>query len=243
MKEFFEYHSKLDLFHPFSNVHIITMAIIVMFSILLFIYRHKLEGRRKLVRYTLAFIILLANVWYQLWLVSEHAWSAQQALPLQLSDLAALLAIVMLWTRNDRIFQFMYFAGLGSAIQAILTPDLHHFSFPHFLYFQSFVSHGGVVLSCLFMIVAFSCRPTIRSLWVSVLIVNLYAFCIFFINKRLGSNYMYMMKKAGMNTILDLLGPWPWYYLSVEIVMIVSFFLLYCPFWIKSKYEKKKTAF
>lgn len=243
MKEFFEYHSKLDLFHPFSNVHMITMAIIAMFSILLFIYRHKLEGKRKPFRYTLAFIILLANVWYQLWLVSEHAWSVQKALPLQLSDLAALLAIVMLWTRSDRIFQFMYYAGLASAIQAILTPDLHHFSFPHFLYFQSFVSHGGVVLACLFMIVAFSCRPTIRSLWVSVLIVNLYAFCVFFINKRLGSNYMYMMKKAGMNTILDLLGPWPWYYLSVEIVMIVSFYLLYSPFWIKSKYEKKKTAF
>jgi hypothetical integral membrane protein (TIGR02206 family) len=243
MKKFFEYHSKLDLFRPFSIEHILTIAIIVTISLLLFIYRNKLEGRRKFVRYTLAFIILIANVCYHLWLVSEHAWSMKRALPLQLSDLSALLAVVMLWSRSDRIFQFMYFAGLGSAIQAIVTPDLYHFSFPHFLYFQSFVSHGGVVLACLFMVVAFSCRPSIRSLWVSVLIVNLYALVVFFINKRLDSNYMYMMKKAGMNTILNLLGPWPWYYLSVEMVMIVSFYLLYSPFWIKSKFEKRKTAF
>jgi hypothetical integral membrane protein (TIGR02206 family) len=237
MKEFFEYHSKLDLFRPFSNEHIITMAIIVTLSIFLFVYRKKLEGKRKLFRYTLALIILVANVWYHLWLVSENEWSAKNALPLQLSDLAALLSIVMLLTRSEKIFQFMYFAGLASAIQAIITPDLYHFSFPHFLYFQSFVSHGGVILACLFMVAAFSYRPTIRSLWGSVLIVNLYAGCLFFINKQLGSNYMYMMKKAGMNTILNILGPWPWYMLSVEIVMIVSFYLLYSPFWLKRKFE------
>jgi hypothetical integral membrane protein (TIGR02206 family) len=240
MKKFFEYHSKLDLFHPFSTDHLITLAIILSLCIFLFVYRKKLEGKRKLFRYSLAIIILLANAWYQLWLVSEQAWSAKKALPLQLSDLAALLAIVMLLTRSERIFQFMYFAGLGSAIQAIVTPDLYHFSFPHFLYFQSFVSHGGVVLGCLFMVVAFSYRPSIRSLWITVLIVNLYAVCLFFINKQLGSNYMYIMKKAGMNTILNILGPWPWYLLSGEMVMILSFYILYCPFWIKSKFEKKR---
>lgn len=243
MKEFFEYHSKLDLFHPFSTEHLITMAIIFTLSIFLFVYRKKLEGKRKLFRYALASIILMVNVWYHLWLVSEHAWSVKKALPLQLSDLAALLAIVMLLTRSERVFQFMYFAGLGSAIQAIVTPDLYHFSFPHFLYFQSFISHGGVVLSCLLMVVAFSYRPTIRSLWVTVLIVNLYAVCVFFINKQLGSNYMYIMKKAGMNTILTILGPWPWYLLSVEILMILSFYLLYSPFWIKSKFKKGRVSY
>ncbi|WKB35994.1 TIGR02206 family membrane protein [Terrilactibacillus sp. S3-3] len=179
---FFQYHSKLELFRPFSTDHLITMAIILVLCILLFVFRKKLKekGKRKLFRFTLAFIILAANVWYHLWLVSENAWSAKKALPLQLSDLAAFLAVVMLLTKSYRIFQFMYFAGLGSAIQVIVTPDLYHFSFPHFLYFQSFVSHGGVVLACLFMIVAFNYRPTIRSMWVTILIINIYAVCVFF---------------------------------------------------------------
>jgi hypothetical integral membrane protein (TIGR02206 family) len=169
--------------------------------------------------------------------VSEDAWTVKKALPLQLSDLAALLAVVMLVTKSDRIFQFMYFAGLGSAIQVILTPDLYKFSFPHFLFFQSFVSHGGVVLACLFMVVVLGYRPNIRAMWVTILIVNLYAGCLFIVNKTLGSNYMYIMRKAGMS-ILNFLGPWPWYLLSVELLMIVSFYILYSPFWIKQHLAK-----
>lgn len=240
MKAFFQFHSKLDLFRPFSADHLITMAIIFVLCILLFVFRKKLKekGKRRIFRFSLAFLILAANVLYHLWLVYEHAWSLKRALPLQLSDLAALLAVVMLLTKSYRIFQFMYFAGLGSAIQVILTPDLYKFSFPHFLYFQSFVSHGGVVLACLFMVVAFDYRPTIPSMWVTILIVNIYAVCVFFINKLLGSNYLYIMKKAGMSTILNFLGPWPWYLLSVELAMILSFYILYSPFWIKRKIEK-----
>jgi hypothetical integral membrane protein (TIGR02206 family) len=238
MKAFFQYHSKLELFRPFSVDHLITMAIIFVLCILLFVYRKKLKEKQKLFRVTLAFIILVANVLYHLWLVSENAWSVKKALPLQLSDLAAILAIVMLLSKSYRLFQFMYFAGLGSAIQAILTPDLYKFSFPHFLYFQSFVSHGGVVLACLFMVAAFNYQPTIPSMWVTILIVNIYGVCVFFLNRLLGSNYLYIMKKAGMSP-LNYLGPWPWYLLSLEIVMIVCFYILYSPFWIKRKIEKR----
>jgi hypothetical integral membrane protein (TIGR02206 family) len=170
-----------------------------------------------------------------LWLINENAWSIRRDLPLQLSDLVVILAIVMLLTSSYKIFQFMYFAGIGSSIQAILTPDLGKFSFPHFRYIEFFVAHGGVVLACLFMVVAFNYRPTIRSMWVTILIVNLYAACVFFLNKFLGANYLYIMKKPGTASLLDYLGPWPWYLLSMELVMILSFYILYIPFRIKRK--------
>lgn len=238
MHKYFEYDSKLDLFRPFSVDHLIVMAIIVVLSILLFVFRKKLEkkGSSRIFRFSLSFLILAANVLYHLWLMAEHAWTLKQSLPLQLSDLAALLAVVMLLTKSNRLFQFMYFAGLGSAIQVILTPDLYHFSFPHFLYFESFISHGGVVLACLFMVTAFHFRPSLRSMWVTILIVDLYGAIVFFINKSLGSNYMYIMKKAGM-TPLNYLGPWPWYLISMELAMILCFYILFSPFWIKRRME------
>src|SRR5579875_579049 len=241
MKAYIQYHSKLALFRPFSLDHLITLAILFILCVFLFVFKNKLkeEGKRKVFRITMAVIILVDNVLYHVWLVYEHAWLVKTALPLHLSDLAAFLAVVMLLSKSNPIFQFMYFAGLGSAIQAILTPDLHHFSFPHFLYFQSFISHGGVVLACLFMVAAFNYRPTIRSMWVTILIVNLYGIFVFLINKWLDSNYLYIMKKAGMNRILNYLGPWPWYLISMEIVMIFSFYILYSPFWIKKKLIKR----
>ena len=227
MYPYFQYHSKLDSFRLFSMGHLLTIGIIIFLCILLFVLR-----KMRFFQFFLAYLLVASEVSQHLWLIIEKAWSIKRDLPLQLSDLSVLLAIVMLLVRSEKLFQFLFFAGLGSSIQAILTPDLQ-FSFPHFQTIEFFVSHGGVVLACLFMVVAFRYRPTIRSMWVTILIVNLYAAGIFFLNKILGANYLYIMKKPGNASLLNYLGPWPWYLLSMELVMILSFYLLYSPFWIK----------
>ncbi|MGG0237252.1 TIGR02206 family membrane protein [Bacillus rhizoplanae] len=241
MQKFFQFHSKLDPFRLFSKEHLFTLGIILVLCILLVIFRKQLQeqGRERLFRFSLAFLLLAFEVLNHLWLVYENAWSPKTALPLQLSDLAVILAIVMLLTRSFRLFQFMYFAGLASSIQAIITPDLGKFSFPHFRYIEFFVSHGGVVIACLFMVVVCKYRPTIPSMWVTILIVNLYAACVFFLDKWLGANYLYIMKKPKSASLLDYLGPWPWYLLSMELMMIVSFYLLYSPFWLTRKIGRK----
>ncbi|WP_191275135.1 YwaF family protein [Neobacillus kokaensis] len=235
MNAYFQFHSKLDSFRLFSMEHLVTIAIIIILCILPFVTRnqYKKDGKRRLFRFPLAFLLLISDVLQHLWLVEENAWSIKRDLPLHLSDLVVILAIIMLLTKSNKLFQFMYFAGIGSSIQAILTPNLGRYSFPHFQYIEFFISHGGVILACMFMIAAFNYRPTIRALWVTVLIVNLYAACVFFLNKLLGSNYLYIMKKPKTPSLLDYLGPWPWYLLSMEIVMIVSFYILYIPFWRK----------
>ncbi|WP_312474975.1 TIGR02206 family membrane protein [Neobacillus sp.] len=237
MQAYFQFHSKLDSFRLFSVEHLLTIGIIFVLCILLYVKRNELKenGKRRIFRFSLAFLLVVSDVSEHLWLVAENAWSIRRDLPLHLSDIVVILAIFMLLTRSYKLFQFMYFAALGSSIQAILTPNLGKFSFPHFQYIEFFVSHGGVVLACLFMVVAFNYRPTIPSMWVTILIVNLYAACVFFLNKLLGANYLYIMKKPRTASLLDYLGPWPWYLLSLELVMIVSFYILYSPFWIKGK--------
>jgi len=235
MQTYFHVHSKLHPFRIFSLEHIVTMGIIFVFSILVFVFKNKLEEKGKYFRITLALLILVSDTSQQLWLLYEHAWSLKRALPLQLSDLTAILASVMLLTMSYRLFQFMYFAGLGSSILAILTPDLSRYSFPHFQYIEFFVSHGGVVLACLLMVAVLDFRPTISSMWATILIVSIYSGCIFFLNKFLGSKYLYIMKKPRNASLLDYLGPWPWYLISLELVMIFSFYILYSPFWIKRK--------
>ncbi|MFK9092988.1 TIGR02206 family membrane protein [Bacillus salipaludis] len=237
MQAYFQFHSKLDSFRLFSVEHLTTIGIIFILCLLLFVMRNELkkEEKRRLLCFFLAVLLVVADVLEHLWLVVENAWSIRRDLPLHLSDLVVILAIVMLLTRSEKLFQFMYFAALGSSIQAILTPDLGRFSFPHFQYFEFFVSHGGVVLACLFMVVAFRYRPTIRSMWVTILLVNLYAVCVFFLNKLLRANYLFIMKKPKSTSLLEYLGPWPWYLFSMELVMVLSFFILYIPFWRKRK--------
>jgi hypothetical integral membrane protein (TIGR02206 family) len=238
MHTFFQVHSTLPSFRLFSVEHFLPLGIILVLCTLLFIFRRQLPVKRKRrnLRFFLACLLFLSTVLEQIWLLYKEAWSLKEDLPLQLSDLSVILAIVMLFTKSKKLFQFLYFAGLGSSIQAILTPDLGRYSFPHFEYFEFFVSHGGVVLACIFMILAFNYRPTLQVMWISILIVNIYSGFVFFLNKWLGANYLYLMKKPKSSSLLDYLGQWPWYLLSIEMVIILSFYILYSPFWIKRKY-------
>ncbi|MDR7002834.1 TIGR02206 family membrane protein [Neobacillus niacini] len=241
MKEYFQFPSKLDSFRLFSVQHLLTIGIIFVLCFLLFVMRNMLKKNRKrrIFRFSLAVLLVVSDVSYHLWLIKEHAWSIRRDLPLHLSDLVVILAVFMLLSRSLKLFQFMYFAGLGSSVQAILTPSLDKFSFPHFRYIEFFVSHGGVILACLFMVTAFNYRPTLCSMWVTIMLVNLYAAVVFALNKLLGANYLYTMKKPESASLLDYLGPWPWYLLSLELVMILSFYILYSPFWIKRRYQHK----
>ncbi|RCK13045.1 hypothetical protein DT075_01585 [Bacillus licheniformis] len=68
---------------------------------------------------------------------------------------------------------------------ADMTPDLGRYGFPHFRFFEFFISHGIVVLACLLMIAAERYKPTVRSLWVTFLLVNVYGALIFLINRLL----------------------------------------------------------
>ncbi|GLW43150.1 hypothetical protein Bamy01_27950 [Bacillus amyloliquefaciens] len=182
------------------------------------------------------FILLaVSQICYHIWLLFHHAWSLKTSLPLQLSDLSVYLAMLMVMTKSKKLFAFLYFAGLGSAIQAMATPDLGAYTFPHFRYIVFFVSHGCVFLACLFMASAEKYRPSVHALWVSVLIVNLYGACVFFIDRVLNANYLYLMKKPKTASLLNVFGPWPWYLLSMEAAVILSFFILYIPFWLLKK--------
>lgn len=212
-------------FEAFSAVHIITLVIILLLCMLLYFFRNFLRSR--LFRYVLADLLLFSELSYQVWLLAFHKWTLENGLPLQLSDLTVLLAAAMLLSKNRILFQFLFFAGIASSAQALLTPDLGSYHFPHYRYFEFFLSHGGVLLACLYMMFSEKLLPSLQYLWYSILAVSLYAFCLFFLNKWLQTNFLYLMKKPEGASLLDVLGPWPWYWISAEAVMIASYFVLY----------------
>jgi hypothetical integral membrane protein (TIGR02206 family) len=77
-------------------------------------------------------------------------------------------------------------------------------------------------------------KPSRKSVVRTFLITNAYAALIIPVNMLTGGNYLFLSWKPDIS-LLSLLGPWPWYILSLEGVVLVLFILMYLPFTLGKK--------
>lgn len=150
-------------------------------------------------------------------------------LPFHLCGASVFLTVAMLITGSRAIFELLYFWGLTGATMAILTPDIKY-PFPHLLYITFFWSHALIIIGVLLMMTLRGYRPTLRSLWRAVIITNVYMVFVAFIDVALDANYLFLRHKPEGATLVDFLGPWPWYIAGLEVVGLVCFFLVYSPY-------------
>lgn len=216
----------------YSMPHLIAVAAILLLCTFLFVCRNsfKTEKSRKTFRYLFAAFIALQQASIYIWYTISGEWSAEVTLPLQLCDLSLFLSIAVLLTKRKLISELLYYWGMGGATQAILTPDIGNYTFPHFVFYQFFTSHCVILLACIYMIAVEKFRPSPQSVLRTFLITNLYALLILPVNQLTGGNYLFLSRKPMGGSLLDLLGPWPWYLLSLEAVALLIFTLLYLPF-------------
>ncbi|CAG7637041.1 TIGR02206 family membrane protein [Paenibacillus allorhizosphaerae] len=219
-------------FMMFTPQHIIPLAGIALLILLLYLYRRPLQRdvSVRTIRIALSFILIVFEALLYGWYFYYARFSLEESLPLQLCSISYILTIIVLLFPSYRLYEFLYFAGIGGALQALLTPAAILSGFPHFTYFYFFVGHGAIVWVALYMTWVHGYRPTWRSIWRVLLILNVLLAVIVPINRLTGGNYLFVAEKPPGQSLLDYLGPWPWYLLSLEAVAAVIFVLLYLPF-------------
>ena len=136
----------------------------------------------------------------------------------------------MLIFKNYRIYEFVYFLGIGAACSALITPNAGIYGFPHFWIIETLLAHGLLLISAVYMTTIKGFRPTLRSLWKVVFGSNIYLALISMINWAFGSNYLYIAHKADTPSLLSLLSAWPWYIIWAEIIGFGICLFLYLPF-------------
>lgn len=219
----------------FGTSHIAALASITLFILVLVQFKNTSEKTKTTVRWTLAIILWGDEVAWHIWNLAVGTWNLHTMLPLNICSIFIWLSGFMLLYKNQRIYEFSYFLGIGGAIQYLITPDLGIYGYPHFRFFQTFISHGLVVSAAVYMTVVEDLRPTWRSLWRVVFITNLYMLAIYFINLGLGSDYLMLNAKPGTPSLLDLLPSWPYYIVCMELIGVITFLLLYLPFALKNR--------
>lgn len=242
MEQFFAKDWTGAPFELFGTAHIAGLFTLLLLTLSLLLFKKSDETARARIRLILA-IILWGNesVWHA-WTVFHGQWTVQTGLPLHICSLMVWLSGIMLVTRSARIYEFAYFLGIGGALHALATPDLGTYGFPHFRFFQTFLSHGLVILSAIYMTTIEGLRPTWKSMLRTALWMNVYMLVIYFVNDALGSNYLMVNAKPGVPSLLDFLPEWPWYILWMEGIGIVTFLLLYFPFMVKAGKHKHAPA-
>jgi len=151
------------------------------------------------------------------------------SLPLQLCDVAILIAAAALWTRNRLLVEVAYFWALAGTIQALFTPDLPQ-HFPSYPYFQYYIAHGGVVAAALALVVGLRLHPRRWAVVQVAAITVAYTVLVGAVDVVTGANYMYLRAKPSSPTLLDVLGPWPWYIFAAGLIALALFAILDAPF-------------
>lgn len=170
------------------------------------------------IRVPLAAGLIAAALWSWLYFLAQGI----VGLPCQLCELAIWLMAAALIGRSRLVGELGVCWGLSGSSQAILTPDLAE-GWPNLHCVTFFGSHSLVVVSAVYALVRGRVRLTPGSIWRVWLVSNVYLFAAGLLNWRLGTNFGYLAAKPAHPSLLDALGPWPFYIVGMELIGLASF--------------------
>jgi hypothetical integral membrane protein (TIGR02206 family) len=213
-------------FRTFGTQHLVTLGVIVGLCALLF---WTARDRNSLKRTYLGRLLGLALLGYVVCIYAQqgfaHALRWEYSLPLDLCHLVLIACILSLFRPNQFTTEIAYYWGLGGGVQAAVTPDLAQ-GFPSWDFVLFFWGHGATLLAIVFLIADRNFTPRKKNVLRMMIGLNVYALAVGTINAIAGWNYGYLCRKPAMPSLLDFLGPWPWYLLSLELIAFLSFLIL-----------------
>jgi hypothetical integral membrane protein (TIGR02206 family) len=177
----------------------------------------------------LALLIVTAEPSYWIGQIIHGAYSVRYDLPLQLSNAAEFVSAAALWWPKPLLVELTYFWGFGAVLQALATPDFQQ-HFPDPAYFRFYVAHGGILIAAVFLTVGRGITPRPWATARAFLITVAFTAFVGLVDALTGGNYMYLRVKPVSGSLLNFMGPWPWYIGSAALLAIVFLSLLNLPF-------------
>ncbi|MBW6457992.1 MAG: TIGR02206 family membrane protein [FCB group bacterium] len=242
LKERFAALSYENTIPMFGRDHLIYLTVIIIVStVFLFIAKQKFSQRTADKAGTVLGIIALVHLFVEIpvlrILLGEHILTS---LPLHLCNFGMIMIGILLITRKQWALDLAYFWALCGASQSLLTPDLQYM-FPHPLAITFFTAHTIEIIGVLYAVIVLKMRPYWSSIPRVFLVTLVLAIVVFPINYiHPDANYMFLKFAPVGGSLIDLLGPWPWYILSLTGVAIVFFVIAYSPYAISDALRKIK---
>jgi len=222
-------------FTPYGASHLGVVLVMLVGIAVLVVVGRRLRHRDPADRLgkLLALAILATTLPLQVLYFTPDYWNPQKTLPIQLCDLASLVSAYALWTHRWWAAGLTYYWGLFLTTQAIVTPDLDS-GFPDPIFLLFWGMHIGTVWAASYLAWGRGVAPDWRAFRFAVAATAIWAVSVFCLNRALDTNYGFLNAKPSAASILDLLGPWPWYVLA-EIAIIVAIWALATWPWVRGR--------
>ena len=144
------------------------------------------------------------------------------SVPLQLTDLATVVAAYALWSRKQWAYALTYYWGLVLSTQALISPALQSPDFPHYQFLAFWAIHLMVVWAAIYLTWGRGMRPDWRDFRLAIIVTLVWATFTFTFNRLAGTNYGFLNHKPSTSSLLDVMGPWPWYvFVATTLILIV----------------------
>jgi hypothetical integral membrane protein (TIGR02206 family) len=216
-------------FHLWGTDHLYVLLLTCALGFLVAWLSRQLEGaRRNWVSRILGFSLVAYVIAVYATLFATGTFDPHWSLPLELCHWVLILTAFALFTKNRLATEIAYFWGVGGTLQALLTPDLLG-AFPSWDFIFFFWGHAATLLGIVFLISAKGFRLAPGSIACVFLALNAYGAFVGAIDAVTGWNYGYLRQKPPHASLLDYLGSWPWYLLSLEVFALAMFVLLALP--------------
>ena len=213
-------------FEAYDSSHLVVLTIFAIGCVLAVVAGRALRGTdtARVVSRCGAVAVTGVTIPLQLLQFTPDEWSLNTSLPLQLCDLAWMVAVHALWTGNRTTATITWLWGLTLTMQGMLTPDLASpFPEPRFLMFWAM--HVLIIWAGFLLVPGLGIGPTWRTYQRAVVATLVWLVSVFAFNVVAGTNYGYVNRKPQRASALDLLPEWPWY-LAIEVVLLAAVWAL-----------------
>ena len=225
----------------FGNIHLITMAIIVLVAVFLpLVCKNQSTSNKSLISKVIAFIILshvIISPYKDLYLL-QNPYNWREILPIHMCDLSEIFLAAFLLGGPKILYKCAFFWGLAGASMAIITPDIPVIDLDYAFFM---IGHGMIVIGVMYATISLGNRPYAKDiLTVSLITAFVLLPIVYLINLILGepANYWYLIAKPAGASLMDAFPEPPYHLLITTPLAIATFCLIYIPYAIKDKLAK-----
>ena len=234
-------------FENFTLAHLLPILVAAAVIFLIWKFRTNIHDlkREYLLRYILAFMLILSEMSYYWRLVAipELGPNPVDHLPITVCGWVVVFSSYMVVGKSQTLFDISYFWCLCGSIFALITPTVISYTGPtRFRYYQFWAEHLLGYIAVFYMIFVHKMRPTWKSFvkaYVGLFVLAGIAYCA---NQIIGpgANYLFMAKPEDTPSILDILPPnFALRILVMASAVTVLFLLAYLPWWLMDRKKAK----